>query len=349
MLTARENMIEVIEGGNPDRFVNQYEAISLLFHPGTFRSPLTPKGTEVKDAIPNEWGVYFAFPENTPGAFPVQDDEHLLVKDIENWKEYVKVPDVNFTDEEWAAAKAMYDAVDGTKSMKATFVAPGLFEQCHHMCKIEEVLMAMYECPDELHEMIEMLTEYELKLAEGICEHLHPEAIFHHDDWGSQKSTFMSPEMFEEFFVEPYKRIYGYYHDHGVKYIIHHSDSYAATLVPGMIKMGIDVWQGCFSTNNMPALIEKYGGQIAFMGGIENGLVDFDGWTPENNEKVIRKTIEECGNKYFIPCIAQGGPGSVFPGVYQSMWDIIDKINCEKFGCTQEQIEEQRLPINIMF
>ena len=48
-------------------------------------------------------------------------------------------------------------------------------------------------------------------------------------------------------------------------------------------------------------------------------------------------------------CIAQGGPGSVFPGVYKSMWDEIDKYNIEKFGCTQEELDANRLPINIMF
>lgn len=348
MLTARENMIETIEGGKPDRIVNQYEGIALLFHPFLFRSPLVPKGTEVKDAIPNAWGVYNAFPANTPGGFPVQDEEHVLVKDIDHWQDYVKVPDTNFTDEEWGKCQEMYDAV-GDKAMKATFVAPGLFEQCHHMCKIDDTLMAMYESPDELHDMIKMLTEFELRIAEGICDHLHPEAIFHHDDWGSQKSTFMSPAMFEEFFVEPYKQIYGYYHDHGVKYVFHHSDSYAATLVPDMIEMGINVWQGCFSTNDIPKLLKETQGKITFMGGIENHLVDFEGWTEENNEAVIRKTLAEDGTKYFIPCIAQGGPGSVYPGVYKSMSDIIDKINTEKYGFTQEQMEAAREPIQIMF
>lgn len=350
MLTARENMIQVIEHGTPDRLVNQFEGISLLFHPFMmFSNPLVEKGTPVEKAVRNAWGVYNAFPENTPGGFPVHDAEHLLVKDIDNWQDYVTVPSLKFTDEQWAICKSMYDAVDGEKSMKATFVAPGLFEQCHHMCKIENTMMAMYESPDELKDMIKMLVDFELELAEGICTNLKPEAIFHHDDWGSQKSTFMSASMFEEFFVEPYKEIYGYYHDHGVKYIFHHSDSYAATLVPDMIEMGIDVWQGCFSTNNLPELIDKYGDKITFMGGIENHLVDFDGWTEENCEDVVRRTIEECGNKAFIPCIAQGGPGSVFPGVYKAMWDDIDQINIEKYGCTQEELDAARLPISVMF
>ena len=32
--------------------------------------------------------------------------------------------------------------------------------------------------------------------AEEICKYLKPDGLFHHDDWGSQTSTFMSPEMF---------------------------------------------------------------------------------------------------------------------------------------------------------
>ena len=83
------------------------------------------------------------------------------------------------------------------------------------------------------------------------------------------------------FIFEPYKEIYGYYHSHGVELVIHHSDSYAATLVPSMIEMGIDVWQGCMGTNNLPELIKKYGGKISFMGGIENRAVDFESWTDE--------------------------------------------------------------------
>lgn len=351
MLTARENMIQVLEGGTPDRFVNQYEALSLVFHPFMLASPFCPKGTEKDKPVANAWGVYNCFPAHEPGSFPVQDDEHLLVKDIEHWQDYVNPPSLEFPDEMWEQCIGMYNALDAEKTLRAVFVAPGLFEQCHHMCKIDEVLAAMYEYPDELHDMIKMLTEWELKLAEGICEHMHPEAIFHHDDWGSQKSTFMSPEMFEEFFVEPYKQIYGYYHDHGVKYVIHHSDSYAATLVPDMIEMGINCWQGCFSTNDLPTLCEKYGDKITFMGGIKNCLVDFEGWTEENTRSVVRETIDACAaaGKGFIPCIAQGGPGSVYPGVYQSMWDEIDAYNTEKFGWTKGQLDEARLPISVMF
>jgi uroporphyrinogen-III decarboxylase len=160
-----------------------------------------------------------------------------VVKDIEHWRDYVHAPPLKFTDEEWASFKAQYDAVDSAMAYKTTFIAPGLFEQTHHLCEISNALTYYITNPDEMHDLIKYLTDWELELAEGICSNLHPDAIFHHDDWGGERSTFMSPDMFADFFLEPYKQIYGYYHDHGVELIFHHADSYAATLVPYMIEM----------------------------------------------------------------------------------------------------------------
>ena len=308
MLTPKQNMLEVIKGGNPDRFVNQYEAVQLLFHPFMFTNPLLQPGQE---NVVNAWGVTNTFPKGVPGSFPVHTPDKIVVKDIEDWKDYVHAPSLKFTQDQWDMVKAQYDAVDGEQAFKAAFVAPGLFEQTHHLCEISNALVYYITNPDGLD------------------------------------STFMSPAMFDEFLLEPYKEIYGYYHSHGVELVIHHSDSYAATLVPSMIEMGIDVWQGCMETNNLPELIRKYGGKISFMGGIENRAVDFEGWTDENCDAVVRRVCEECGNKYFIPCIAQGGPGSVYPGVYKSLCDSIDKLNEEKFGIKAS--ESTRLPWQIMF
>ena len=57
MLTAKQNMIECMKGskGNPDRFVNQYEAIQLLFHPFLLANPL------LADLVPYIRGIFPAF------------------------------------------------------------------------------------------------------------------------------------------------------------------------------------------------------------------------------------------------------------------------------------------------
>ena len=344
MLTPKQNMREAVRGGNPDRFVNQYEAVYIMMHPAAVARKRPMRGQE---NVVDNWGVTNTFPADVPGAFPVHTPDKIVVKDIERWRDFVKAPPLKFPQEMWDQFKAQYDAVDGEQVYKAAFIAPGLFEQSHNLCEISRVLTYYLINEDEMHDMIKYLTDWEMELAEGICANLHPDAILHHDDWGGIDSTFMSPAMFDDFFLDAYKQIYGYYHDHGVELIIHHSDSYAANLVPSMIEMGIDVWQGCMATNNLPELIKKYGDKIAFMGGIENRAVDFEGWTDENCEAVVRKMCGECGTKSFIPCIAQGGPGSVYPGVYASLSSAIDKLNEEQFGIKAS--ESTRLPWQIMF
>ena len=42
-------------------------------------------------------------------------------------------PSLKFTQDQWDMVKAQYDAVDGDQAFKAAFVAPGLFEQTHHL------------------------------------------------------------------------------------------------------------------------------------------------------------------------------------------------------------------------
>ena len=82
MLTAKENMREVIRGGKPDRFVNQFEAIALLFHPYLMTQPLLQRGME---NVVNGWGVTNSFPKGTPGSFPGHTPDKIVVKDIEDW------------------------------------------------------------------------------------------------------------------------------------------------------------------------------------------------------------------------------------------------------------------------
>lgn len=346
MLNAKENMREVICGGNPDRYVNQFEALKFISSP-FFRvfGGVVRKG---QMGIKNAWGVTINYPENVPGAFPDHSPDKIVVKDIENWKEYVKAPVLEMIpDELWDEYAAMFEGLDTTKVYSTLLWAPGIFENTHYLCSLTEVLCYYITNPDEMHDMIKYLTEWELQYAECVCTHLHPQALFHHDDWGSQTNSFLSPAMFEEYFVEPYKELYGYYHDHGVEVIIHHSDSYAANLVPAMIEMGIDVWQGCMQTNDVYSLVEKYGGQISFMGNIDNRLVDFDGWTIEHCHNVAREVLENAPMKHFIPCITQGGPGSVYKGAYMGLVEGINIINEERFGFTAEQQDEQREPLTV--
>ena len=243
----------------------------------------------------------------------------------------MKAPNVKVSAEEWAPFVAEAEKIDRDEYFVAPFVAPGIFEQCHYLLEIQNCLIQFYEEPEYMHELIDYITDWELAYAEEICKYLKPNALFHHDDWGSRSSSFISPQMFKEFYEPAYKKVYGYYKEHGVEVVIHHSDSYAANLVPSMIEMGIDIWQGVMSTNNIPELIEKYGGQITFMGGIDSGEVDREDWSREHIAQEVERVCRENGTKFFIPCNTMGGPESIFPGVYDTITEEIAKVSAKLF------------------
>ena len=315
MLTIKQNFIETVKGRNPDRFVKQYEYQAWLddpLFPIYFGIPT--RGTEWT----NGWGVKQKFPEGVPGAFPLCEGDDKVCPDVTNWRETVHAPNMDLGPEAWADCIKGFEAIDKNEYFPTAKVFCGMFEKCHYLMGMEDTMINFYEEPEAMHELIDYMADWECTIADEHFKYVKPEILFHHDDWGSQRSTFLSKEMFDEFFLDAYKKIYGHWKDLGIKYIVHHSDSYAATLVPSMIEMGIDVWQGVMKSNNIPELIKKYGGQISFMGGIDSAEVDFEGWTEDIVKQKVREACTEQGGKlYFIPNASQGLPVSTFPGVYE--------------------------------
>ena len=329
MLTKRQNMLETIRGGKPDRFVNQYEALHIVMSdPYNMTDPYPEYG---QHNVVNSWGVTISWPKGTPGGFPVHDDAHIVCKDITRWRETVKAPNLIFPESAWEEAIREVEAVDRSEYFVAPFVAPGIFERLHYLMSIEDALMAFYEEPEHLKDLIRYLTDWELQYAEELCRHLKPDALFHHDDWGSQRSTFISPDMFGEFIYPAYKEIYGYYKSHGVELIVHHSDSYAETLVPYMIDAGIDVWQGAMTSNDIQKIIREHGDKLTIMGGIDSATIDYPGWTREDVAREVRKACTTFGKHHFIPGASQGLPLSTFDGVYEATSEEIDKMSKELF------------------
>ncbi len=318
MLTKKQNLLECIRGGNPDRYVNQWEAFAYVNGNPVIDRTLDEQGRQV-----DEWGVTWQV-AGQPGRMPLHDMEHRVVKDIDDWKDYLTTIPKGCWDkpEIWEPLQEQAAKVDRNEQFVMVGVYPGMFERLHDLCEITETLMAFYDSPDEIHDILKIITEVELEQAEAICKYLKPDALVHHDDWGTAKSTFMKPEMFEEFFLEPYKTVYKYYKEHGVDVLIHHSDTYAATLVPYMIDMGIDIWEGCLlKPNDLPKLVDQYGGKISFMGGLDSDAIDKPDWTPESVKASVYEALDFMGDrkKSFIPCLTQGLPFSTFPGVLEEV------------------------------
>ena len=329
MLSKRQNLLQTIRGGSPDRFVNQYEYLGLLYALDPLRVIGGPpqRGTTWKNA----WGITQAFPEGAPGVMPVHGEGNIVITDIGRWREQIQPPSLEFPEAAWQPSTDFAAGIDRSEQFLALAMFPGLLEHCHNHMGMEQAMMAFIGDPDEMKALIGFLVDWEIAYARLLIDRLAPDALFHHDDWGSQISTLISPAMFAEFFVPAYQKLYGFYRANGIELIVHHSDSYAATLVPSMIDIGLDIWQGVMSTNNVPELIKEYGGRISFMGGIDNGKLDRADWTEESVEAEVRAVCESCGKLYFIPNTTMGGPMSTYPGLYEAVSAAIDRMSAELF------------------
>ncbi len=330
MLTPRENFLETIKkGGQPDRLACCYNAFKVIdgdpvFH---YLRDNRVRGTDSFD----RWGTLISFPETQPFAIPIVTQENQVIQDIEKWRDYVKVPDLRANCTDWDEALKNKAAIDKEQYLTLIPMGTGLFEQLHMLMTFEDTLCNLLMYPDEIHELIEVITDYRLEYMKLIVDNLHPDAILPHDDFGSKKSLFMAPDTWREFFKEPYRKLYSYLHDNDVL-VLHHADSFGEPIVEDLVDIGLDVWQGVLPTNDIVKLTKQLDGRMALMGGIDSVIDRADVSEAEIRTEVKRVCTEYGDLPDFIPSYTYGGPGTIFPEVEPIIVDEIERYNTEHFG-----------------
>ena len=331
MLTPKENLLESLKkGGHPVCLNNSYTMMRGIAGDPVFK---LVRGNRVRGTNSIDvWGTQILFPADAPAAVPYVTEANQVVQDICQWRDYVKVPDLmGRCQEGWETAIANEKAIDHDKYLTMVVMGTGIFEQLHMLMTFEDTLTNMLEEPEAMQELIDAICEYRLNYMKLIVEHLHPDVIVSHDDWGSKTSLFMSPNTWRELFKEPYRKLYSYLHENGV-IVMHHADSFLEPIVEDMAEIGIDIWQGVLPTNNIAAISEKVGDRMMLMGGIDS-VIDREDATEEEIRAETRRACEAYGDlKGFWPGITYGGPGTLYPHVEPIVIDEIAKYNREYFG-----------------
>ena len=187
------------------------------------------------------FGVDWEWVEQVGGAM-VRPGKPFL-EEIEEWREKIVWPDVDSWDWEGCAK-----ANNGTYLRPGQFVQTwffnGYFERLISLMEFENAIMAIFDedSQEEVHAFFERLTELYLDILKHMLDYFPSiNAIFFHDDWGSQKETFFSPAVVEEMIVPYMKRITDYLHSRGVMCELH-SCGNIYKQVPNMIAAGWDMW-----------------------------------------------------------------------------------------------------------
>ena len=326
MQSPKEIFLELLKpDGKPERQLKQYEALTMaLWDPinGYLRGN-RQRGCTSQD----RWGTTIMWPAEAPGPMPHITQENKVCPDITRWRDFVHAPDLEANCAQgWEECRALAREKAGEDRLIAGFMGTGIFEQCHFLMGFEDTLTNLYEHPQEMHELIDYITDYRIRYVKMLIDNLHPDLIFSHDDWGTKDALFMKPEMWREFFKEPYRRFYGYIRSRGV-IALHHADSYLVPIVEDMVELGIQVWQGVLPENDIPALQRQLQGRMVLMGGIGAAIDRPDATESEVRSYVSQALAAYCPGGHYIPSITYGLFGTVYPHVDPLIDDEIDRYN----------------------
>jgi hypothetical protein len=210
--------------------------------------------------VPDMFGIEWEFVPAVGGAMvrpgkPFAENARELLEKLE-W------PDPDSWD--WEAS---------AKLNNGTFLKPdnynnlaflnGWFERLISMMDFEGAIMALYDEDQQncVNEFFDKLSTLYIKIF-GHCIDAYPDldGFSIHDDWGSQKETFFSPELCAEMIVPHMRRVTDYLHSRGMNCEFH-SCGQNFKQAPNMIDAGWDSWFPQ-TMNDTQKIYELYGDRL---------------------------------------------------------------------------------------
>lgn len=299
-LTPRENALLALEHKVPERIVDLIHDANML---GTYtifeRAPAVPGRPYGSDGV--DWfGVHWKY-EEASGAPMVDPSYPPLLDDITEWREVVKFPDLSRIDFKAAAEKDLNSPLYDPDKLNQVTIMQGPFERLLSLMSTEEALCALLMEPEECAAFFNRVADHKIELIDRLAEVYPIDLIDLHDDWGTQKSTFMSVDTWKELLSGPMGRIAKHCKEKGIHVQIH-SCGKIEPIVPEMIAVGIEHWSSCQGMNDIKTLVHRYGDKMTFFGCMDTPEVQLPG-VPQ--EEIDWRTAER------IDDICRGG--AVFP------------------------------------
>ena len=300
MLTPRENALRALEHKVPDRIVDLiHDANMLATYVLAERAPAVPGRPFGSDGV--DWfGVHWRYEESS-NAPMVDPDYPPLMTDISEWRERVQFPDLSKVDFARAAQEDLNSPMYDPDKLNQITILQGPFERLLSLMRTEDALCALLMEPEECAALFERIADHKIELIDRLAEVYPIDLIDLHDDWGTQKSMFMSIDTWKELLSHPMGRIVRHCKDKGIHVQVH-SCGRIEKLIPEMLEAGIEHWSSCQGMNDIPALVHQYGDRLTFFGGMDTPEVQRHGITQEEVEQLTADRID---------LICRGG--AVFP------------------------------------
>jgi len=146
----------------------------------------------------------------------------------------------------------------------------GLYGGLRWLLGDEECLLAFYDDPALVHEIMDHLTTIYLAVFEEVVREVRVDVIHIWEDMCGRQGPLISPAHWEEFMGPNYRRIHAFAQAHGIRVISVDTDGQPELLIPPMMRSGVnllfpmEVAAGC----DVVATRRRHPG-LALLGGID--------------------------------------------------------------------------------
>ena len=148
------------------------------------------------------------------------------------------------------------------------FLSMGVYDNQRFL----EVLELIMENPEFVKKYMDIQGQFAAAISEEIIKRIKVDAIFFSEPIGSNVSTLISPQMYEEFVLESYLPILKVCNKYNINTKIFLTYANISKLIPSIIKYGINCLWACeVDSNEMDYLNlrKQYGNQLSLIGGID--------------------------------------------------------------------------------
>jgi uroporphyrinogen decarboxylase len=163
------------------------------------------------------------------------------------------------------------------------------FERMQFLRGTENLLMDLAYGESEVYRLRDMLHEFSLREMEMWAK-TDVDGVSFMDDWGTQVSLLISPQLWREFYKPLYKEYCDILHKNG-KFVFFHSDGNIEAIYPDLIEIGVDAVNSQLFCMDIERLGEKYAGKITFWGEIDRQNI-----LPFGSTDDVRNAVKRVAN-----------------------------------------------------
>ena len=225
-----------------------------------------------------------------------------------------------------ARLRARFEACLAGKGERFTVANFGftLFERFWCYCGFENALLFMASDPEFVHEMLDRICEYNLRIIDLMLEYPF-DGIYFGDDWGQQQGLIMGAPLWRSMIKPRLAKMYKRVKDAG-RFVLQHSCGDILEIFPDLIEMGLDCYQ-TFQPEiyDIAAVKKEFGGKLSFWGAISTQrLLPFE--TPDVVRAETRRIMGILGvNGGYIAAPTHAVPGDVPPANILAMLDVFEE------------------------